>query len=489
MRRKDGARESGRPGAGSPMNGTDAELYRLVLAELEAKTELGDQEIGIAVRDGVVTLSGWVRSNEEKAAVERAVGRIGGVVAFADALHVRDLHRPTDTEIAHSVADLLSDNPLMPTTGIKARVEHGWVTVEGAVELFRQKSAVETAIAGIPGVRGVINLIGVIPPEEQPDLPLKIDDSLVAGAIAGTGPAIVSKRSRPTAPTILKRVLAATDGSGHGAAAVITATSLAARARATLDILSVVETSLLPEAYSRDSGEAARCEGRLFARSRDQAERQSREAGADRADIHIKAGLAAPLVASEARRLVADLVVVGADPHPAVTRFLVGSTAERVLRLATCPVLVATRKRKVPFQRVLAAVDLSPQSCGVIAAARAIACSDSAALRIVHVHEPLRFAEAFDGRAADGCPHELARDAFDRLLSQVPPTPETQRCECEGEAGPEILIEAVRWNADLVVVGSHGFGFFHRLLLGSTSLHVLRHGRTDTIVVPVGWRR
>lgn len=54
----------------------------------------------------------------------------------------------------------------------------------------------------------------------------------------------------------------------------------------------------------------------------------------------------------------------------------------------------------------------------------------------------------------------------------------------EGRAGDAVLEETAEWDADLVVIGSHGFGFFERLLLGSTSIHILRHSERATVIVP-----
>jgi nucleotide-binding universal stress UspA family protein len=76
---------------------------------------------------------------------------------------------------------------------------------------------------------------------------------------------------------------------------------------------------------------------------------------------------------------------------------------------------------------------------------------------------------------------ELERVLNDVSLSAEPSVEPRMR---EGEAGREILQEAEDWDADLVVLGTHGFGFFERLMLGRTSLHVLRHGHRATLVVP-----
>ena len=109
---------------------------------------------------------------------------------------------------------------------------------------------------------------------------------------------------------------------------------------------------------------------------REQVEAQLAVAEAADAPLHLEVGFAAPVIIQVAEDVDADLIVVGAHPRPAVARFLVGSTAERVIRMAHRPVLVATEQRREPFQRVLAAVDLSGPSHRVVEAtvATAMAC-------------------------------------------------------------------------------------------------------------------
>ncbi len=282
----------------------------------------------------------------------------------------------------------------------------------------------------------------------------------------------------------LKRVLAATDGSEHGACAVTSGAALARRAGATFEVVSVVEVLLLPQAYAPEGDKAAFYEDRLLAASRQQAEVQAREAGAPGAPVHVSGGLAAPVVAQTAERLAADLVVVGAHPQPAVARFLVGSTAERVIRLAHCPVLVATERRSEAFRRILAAVDLSPQSRGILETATSIAGVDGAEIRVIYVHEPLPPMLSEAALFGEEELVELQRSAFQRLIAETTPAAGMESRERRGNSGEEIVKEAEAWDADLIVVGTHGFGFFNRLLLGSTSLYVLRHGHWATIVVP-----
>jgi nucleotide-binding universal stress UspA family protein len=279
----------------------------------------------------------------------------------------------------------------------------------------------------------------------------------------------------------LQRVLAATDASEHGLSAVVTGAACARRSGASLDVVSVLETRLLPFGikatdYHEKFGEELHRE--VVA--------QAEEAGAADATVHVRGGLAAPLITKMAEEFGADLVVVGAHPRPAVARFLVGSTAERVIRLAHVPVLGATGKRREPFERILVAVDLSRQSRRVLEIAAAFAQADQAEVRALYVQNRLTpmllEAALFDEREQ----RHHARSQFELILSEVSLPSELMVSHeiREGHAGHEILHEAQEWDADLIVLGTHGFGFFNRLLLGSTSTYVLRHGDSATLIVP-----
>ncbi len=137
--------------------------------------------------------------------------------------------------------------------------------------------------------------------------------------------------------------------------------------------------------------------------------------------------------------------------------------------------------------RVLCAIDLSGHARTVLSAAQAIAEKDQGVVRVVHVVQqhcppltsPPRFARAIV--------REQVSVHFRQWLVQaqsVSPTPVQGRLR-QGHPAKEILAEAEEWGADLIVVGSHRPGFFERLLMGSTSRYVLRHGRHATLVVPL----
>ena len=144
---------------------TDMQLHKDVLAELVWDARIGEKEIGVAAKDGVVTLTGSVATYAEKLAAERAVERVAGVKAVANDLTVKIPNSLThsDTEIAHKVVDSLLWDVEVPDEQITTSVANGLVTLGGEVEWQYQRDAAERAVWNLAGVRGVRNNIKVTP--------------------------------------------------------------------------------------------------------------------------------------------------------------------------------------------------------------------------------------------------------------------------------------------------------------------------------------
>ncbi len=174
------------------MKVSDAELHEQVLRALESELDPGDQEVGIAVSGGVVILSGYVDAEEQARAVERVAIRVPGVAAVVQAARVggKAERSRSDTAIAHRVANHLAQRLGSPESGLVARIEHGWVTLEGEVDLSHERSDAEESILGLLGVRGVSNHLTVRPPETVARIRAKIDAALnrVARPKALSGP-------------------------------------------------------------------------------------------------------------------------------------------------------------------------------------------------------------------------------------------------------------------------------------------------------------
>jgi osmotically-inducible protein OsmY len=127
-----------------------------VRAALSGDPLVHGSEIGVAVEDGVVTLTGHVASLREAVAAERAVKRVGGVRSIANGLHVKGQRERTDTDIAREALHRLRNNVAIPLT-VQAVVRDGHVTLDGTVSWMHQRAAAEHAVRYLGGVTGVTN--------------------------------------------------------------------------------------------------------------------------------------------------------------------------------------------------------------------------------------------------------------------------------------------------------------------------------------------
>jgi osmotically-inducible protein OsmY len=165
---------------------TDEEIQRDVLEELKWDARVQPNEIGVAVRDGVVTLMGWVDNYGKKWATERTAHRVRGVTAVANDVDVRlaSTAERTDTDIASAATGALEWDAFVPIERLDVTVARGWLTLKGEVEWEFQRRAAERSVRRLSGVRGVTNLIAVQPrinpsPEE---LRRRLEDALLRNA-------------------------------------------------------------------------------------------------------------------------------------------------------------------------------------------------------------------------------------------------------------------------------------------------------------------
>jgi osmotically-inducible protein OsmY len=165
---------------------TDEDSQRDVLEELRWDAGLQPNEIAVVVKDGVVTLTGWVDSYLKRWAAERAAHRVRGVVAVTNDIEVRlpTAVERTDTDVAAAVTRALEWDAQVPIEKLDVTVSKGSVTLQGEVEWEYQRRAAERVVRNISGVRGVTNLVNVKPRvEPSPDeLKRRIEAALVRSA-------------------------------------------------------------------------------------------------------------------------------------------------------------------------------------------------------------------------------------------------------------------------------------------------------------------
>ncbi len=141
----------------------DNQIQKDVMEELKWEPFLNSAEIGVAVRNGIVTLSGQVDSYYKKVSAVEAAKKVAGVKAVAEDIQVgvSSAHAKTDTEIAEAVLNALKWHTAVQEEKIKIKVDNGNVTLTGEVDWDFQRSNARKAIEGLTGVRSITNLIKV----------------------------------------------------------------------------------------------------------------------------------------------------------------------------------------------------------------------------------------------------------------------------------------------------------------------------------------
>lgn len=163
---------------------TDAHIKSDVIDELAWDPAVNATGIGVAVRDGVVTLTGHLDSYAEKHAVERAVHRVAGVRGIAVELDVRLAaeHKRSDSDIAQAAATALQLNSLVPDENIQVLVENGRVTLTGEVDWSYQLASAEQCVRPLAGVRGLSNRITIKSRASSKDVGAQITAALTRQA-------------------------------------------------------------------------------------------------------------------------------------------------------------------------------------------------------------------------------------------------------------------------------------------------------------------
>ena len=153
------------------------------LDELEWEPSVNAAHIGVAAKNGTVTLSGDVTSYAEKLAAERAARRVFGVKGVAEEIKVRyPLDKPDDTEIAQKALQVLSWDVEVPENKVTVKVEEGWVTLMGTLDWHYQRRAAEGDVRKLNGVVGVINNIMIKPSVEAADVRAKLKSAFTRNA-------------------------------------------------------------------------------------------------------------------------------------------------------------------------------------------------------------------------------------------------------------------------------------------------------------------
>jgi len=158
---------------------SDSQIQKDVMEQLKWEPFLNASEIGVAVKNGIVTLSGNVDSYSKKITAENAAKKVAGVKAIAEDIQigVSPAYNKTDMEIAEAVLNALKWHSAVQEEKIKIKVENGNVTLNGEVEWEYQRTSAKSAIENLAGVRSVFNLVSVKPKVSPSEIQLKISSA------------------------------------------------------------------------------------------------------------------------------------------------------------------------------------------------------------------------------------------------------------------------------------------------------------------------
>jgi osmotically-inducible protein OsmY len=162
---------------------TESELRRDVERELEWDPSIDARNIAVAAKNGVVTLIGHVPTYSDKWRAENIAKRVAGVTAIANEIEVKLTRERTDTDIAESARMALKLDGRVPAESVRVIVSHGWVTLEGKVPYYYQKSTAESDVRYLAGVKGVTNAIVVESTVSPTDIKARIEDALKRSAL------------------------------------------------------------------------------------------------------------------------------------------------------------------------------------------------------------------------------------------------------------------------------------------------------------------
>jgi osmotically-inducible protein OsmY len=168
---------------------SDIKIQEDVMEQLKWEPFLKSSEIGVAVKNGIVTLLGQVDSYSKKLAAENAAKKIAGVRAIAEDIQigVSPTHRKTDTEIAEAVLNALKWQTMIPDEKIKVKVEDGVVRLDGEVEWEYQRTQAKLVIEDLAGIRYVLNFIKVKPQINATEIRNKINSAFKRSALIDSG--------------------------------------------------------------------------------------------------------------------------------------------------------------------------------------------------------------------------------------------------------------------------------------------------------------
>ena len=291
---------------------------------------------------------------------------------------------------------------------------------------------------------------------------------------------------------MIKNILCAIDRSPSSLQALGYAIALARWQNARLNLLEVIEEAPPPGVARAPKGDGLPKETRTALERDLRCVLTARRASDVKVEIFMRKGKVVQEILAQAKASRSDLVVIGSHGRGGVQRLVLGSVAEKVLRLSTCPVLTVrrgvrlARRSRSPFETILCPTDFSAAANKAVAYAKRLAQESDATLILMSAVEWPLGQFVMSGAVAElrKSIESNAREELTRLLPRPAPNrPRAQAIVAIGKASAAIVKLARARSVDLIVMGVSGRGALDVALLGSTTHHVIREGAWPVLTV------
>lgn len=315
-------------------------------------------------------------------------------------------------------------------------------------------------------------------------------------------------RKRPSSPPsrAFRHILVPLDYSGLARQALLCAVPLARKHRAKISLVHVAQSPVVMRTTPDGGLVMPANTAKLVSVAKTQLNELATKLLPDalRGRMIVREGNPAAEVVATAKSLNADLIVLSTNGRSGLSRVLLGSTAERILRHAHCPVLTVRRQSRgpamrllslekplypdgLPWRRMLVPLDFSLTSLRALQVAVPLAKQSGARLLLLHVVEPNPYATGMEGAVLVRPDATVARDAkaqLPRIARRfVPRSVRVASLVGRGRAADVIVETAEEKSVDLIVLSTHGHTGLNRLLMGSTAEQVVRHAKCPVLVV------
>lgn len=290
----------------------------------------------------------------------------------------------------------------------------------------------------------------------------------------------------------VKTIVAALDLEADSDAVLRRAVQLAAEHGAWLVVAHVIEAQSLSQAASLSERSESDLKEHLSRQAHAAISALLAEGELVSADVEVGFGVPHTVITTLASERGASLVVIGPGKYDSLGEKVLGSTADRVVRAASAPVLVVRNRPTGPYRRVAAAVDFSPQS--VAAAKDAKKLAPAARLELVHaLHIPLPFEQAMlragtsqaDMEAYRSARADKARKDLSLFARDIASAEKVGTHLVEGEPGLALVRLAKRGDVDVLALGPNSRGVVVEALLGGVTQRVLREAACDVLVARI----